>query len=144
MVSRIKEDAILGSPFLVAHNRAMEFNQLIVQVNGKKLKCIDRHGRLLVSSVQVANELVVNPCRRTEMDVPCRVTTQNFCPLGVIKGQTDGLPIATSLNGLGVQGKMVARCLNLTNQPTMLKAGTTIGTFTGVKNEQAEDLEPLG
>ena len=38
---------------------------------------------------------------------------------------------------------MVARCLNLTNQPMMLKAGTTIGTFTGVEKEQVEDFQPL-
>ena len=113
VVSRISEDAILGMPFLVAHNCAMEFNQSTVQVDGKRLKCTDRHGRLLVSSVQVTRELVVPP--RTEMTVPCRVTTQNFCPLGVIERQTDGLPIATSLNRPGVRVKMVARCLNLTN-----------------------------
>ena len=63
VVSHINEDAILGTPFLVAHNCAMEFNQLIVQVDGKKLKCTDRHGRLLVSSVQVTHELVVPPDR---------------------------------------------------------------------------------
>ena len=141
VVSRISEDAILGMPFLVAHNCAMEFNQSTVQVDGKRLKCTDRHGRLLVSSVQVTHELVVPP--RTEMTVPCRVTTRNFCPLGVIEGQADGLPIATSLNRPGVHGKMVARCLNLTNQPMTLRAGATIGTFTGVEEAQVEDLQPL-
>ena len=63
VVSHINDDAILGTPFLVAHNCAMEFNQPIVQIDGKKLKCIDRHGRLLVSSVQVTHELVVPPDR---------------------------------------------------------------------------------
>ena len=61
VVSRINEDAILGMPFLVAHNCAMEFDQPVVRVDGKKLKCTDRHGRLLVSSVQVTRELVVPP-----------------------------------------------------------------------------------
>ena len=64
VVSRINEDAILSMPFLVAHNCAMEFNQPIVQVDGKKLKCTDRHGQLLVSSVQVTHELVVPPGQR--------------------------------------------------------------------------------
>ena len=76
-------------PFLVAHNCSMEFHQPIIQVDGQKLKCTDRHGRLLISSVQITKELVVPP--RTEMAVPCRVTTRNFCPLGVIEGQTNGL-----------------------------------------------------
>ena len=98
VVSRINENVILGMPFLVAHNCALEFNQPIVQIDGKKLKCTD--GRLLESIVQVTHELVVPP--RTEMTVPCRVTTRNFCPVGVTEGQTDGLPIATSLNRPGV------------------------------------------
>ena len=60
-VSRINEDAILEMPFLVAHYCAMEFNQLIVQIDGKKLKCTDRHCWLLVGSVPVTHELVVPP-----------------------------------------------------------------------------------
>ena len=61
----------------------------------------------------------------------------------MIEGQTDGLPIATSLNCPGVRGKMVVRHLDLTNQPMMLKAGTTIDTFTRVEEEQVEDLQLL-
>ena len=41
VVSRINEDAILGMPVLVAYNCAMEFNQPIVQVDSRKLKCTD-------------------------------------------------------------------------------------------------------
>ena len=77
------------------------------------------------------------------MAVACRVTIRKFCPLGAIEGQTNGLPIATSLNRPGVYGKLVARCLNLTNQTMKLKAGTTTGTFTGVEEKQVEDLQPL-
>ena len=47
VISRINEDAILGMPFLVAHNCSIEFNQPMTQVDGKRLKCTDRHGRLL-------------------------------------------------------------------------------------------------
>ena len=90
VVSRINKDAILSMLFLVTHNCAMEFNQPIVQVDGRKLKCTDRHGRLLVSSIQNTHELVVPP--RTEMAVLNRVTTRKLCPLGVIEGQTDRPP----------------------------------------------------
>ena len=79
------------------------------------------------------------------MAVPCRVTTKNFCPLGVIEGQTDGLPVATSLNRPGAQGRVVARCLNLTGQLMKLKAGTTIGTKNQVKELLKKELiEPAG
>ena len=59
VVSRINEDAILGMPFLVTHNCSIEFHQPVIQVDGRKLKCMDRQGRLLISSVQVIRELVV-------------------------------------------------------------------------------------
>ena len=73
VVSCINEDAILGMLFLVAHNCAMEFNQPIVQVDSRKLKCTDQHGWLLVSSLRITHELVVPP--GTERTVPCCVTT---------------------------------------------------------------------
>ena len=78
------------------------------------------------------------------MAVPCRVTTKNFCPVRVIEGQADGLPVATSLNRPRVHGKVTARCLNLTNLPMRLKARTAIGTFAGVEEKQLEDFQPLG
>ena len=64
VVSRINKDAILGMPFLVAPNCSMKFNQPIVQVDERKLKCTNRHNRLLVSSVQLTCELVVLPRQR--------------------------------------------------------------------------------
>ena len=111
VVSRINKDDILGVSFLMAHNCAMKFNQPIIQIDGRKLKCTVRHGRLLMSSVRVTHKLVVPP--RMEMAIPCRVTTQKFCPFGVIEKQADGPPMATSSNRPGVHGKVVARCLNL-------------------------------
>ena len=50
---------ILGMPILVAHNCSMKFNQPIVQVDRKWLKCTNRHGWLLVSNVQVNCDLVL-------------------------------------------------------------------------------------
>ena len=37
LVSHINEDAILGMPFLVAHKFSMDCNQLIVQIDERKL-----------------------------------------------------------------------------------------------------------
>ena len=36
VVSRINEDAILGMPFLVAHNCTMEFDQPAVHIDGRQ------------------------------------------------------------------------------------------------------------
>ena len=77
------------------------------------------------------------------MAVPCQVTTKNFCPLEVIKGQTDGLRVAKNLNRPGAHGRVVARCLNLTGRSMKLKAGITIGTLTVVEEKQVESFQPL-
>ena len=61
VVSCIKEDAILGMPFLMAHNCSMEFSQPKMQIDGKRLRCTDKHGRLLVDSVQVNQKPEVPP-----------------------------------------------------------------------------------
>ena len=84
----------------------MEFNQPIVQVDGRKLKCTDRNGCLLVSSVQITQELAVPP--RTEMVVPSRVTTKKFCLLGVIERQTHRLSRKPPYQGQA-KGKVVPR-----------------------------------
>ena len=141
VVSQISEDAILGMPFLVAHNCSMDFNQPVVQVDGRKLTCTDRHGRLLLSNLQVTREVVVPP--RTEMNIQCRVAAKNFSPVGLIEGNPGGLPVASSLNRPSWDGGVVARCLNLTEQPMMLRAGSVIGTFTGVEKDQIDDSQLL-
>ena len=61
VVSCIKEDAILGMPFLMAHNCSMEFSQPKMQIDGKRLRCTDKHGQLLVDSVQVNQKPEVLP-----------------------------------------------------------------------------------
>ena len=40
-------------------NCSIEFHQPVIQVDGRKLKCMNRQGRLLISSVQVIREFVV-------------------------------------------------------------------------------------
>lgn len=43
VVSMITEDAILGMPFLMAHQCCMDFKKQILQVDGKEQTCTDRH-----------------------------------------------------------------------------------------------------
>ena len=138
-MSCIKEDVILGMFFLMVYNCFMEFQQFIIQVDGYKLKCTDRYGRLLISSVQIIKELVV--FFRIEMVVFCRVIIRNFCFFGVIEGQIDGLSVVTSLNRFGVYGKVVVRCLNVIGQFIRFKVGIIIGIFIGVEERQVEDFQ---
>ena len=45
LISRIREDVILGMPFLENHNCAMSLKDSSLEVDGVKLRCVDRHGR---------------------------------------------------------------------------------------------------
>ena len=57
-----------------------------------------------------------------EMTVQCRVTTKNYYPLGIIEGETGGALLAASLNRPERAGRVMVRCLNLTNQPLTISS----------------------
>ena len=57
----------------------------------------------------------------------------------MIEGQTGDLLVATSLNRPGVQGRVIARCMSIANQPVRLKVGAAKGPYTGVEEGQVED-----
>ena len=41
VVSRLSEDAILGTPIFVAHQGSLKFEQPVVRVDGRRLVCTD-------------------------------------------------------------------------------------------------------
>jgi len=53
IVSHMKEDAILGMPFLEKHRCPKDFLESAVMMAGKELACVDRFGRPLLVRVQV-------------------------------------------------------------------------------------------
>ena len=59
LVSHINVDALLGLPSLVNHHCTIDFKLPIVQIKGKSLKCIDRHGWMLNSNVQVQQQVKI-------------------------------------------------------------------------------------
>ena len=73
----------------------------------------------------------------------CRVTSRNFCPLGLVEALPEGVPLATSLNQPDEKGQLVVRCLNPSKQPLELKSGAVICTYTGVEAQKVQDQEPL-
>lgn len=110
VVSWVSEDVILGMPFFTAHSCSLDFARPVLLVDGKELTRTDQHGRML-----------------------------NFCPLCLVEGHPEKLPVATSLNQLQNNGQMIAQYLSPTEQPLIFRAGTTIGTFTAVGDEQVPD-----
>ena len=133
VVSRLGEDVILGMPFLATHQCTLTFGKPLLKIGGRELACTDRHGRLLETRVQAVRKVTVPA--NAEMTVQCRVTTRNYYPLGIIEGETEGVLLAASLNRPDRAGRVMVRCLNITNQPLTLAAGTTVGTYTGVEGQ---------
>jgi len=56
IVSQLKEDAILGMPFLEKHQCRMDFRKSVVVMTGRELVCVDKFGRPLVGGVQVVQD----------------------------------------------------------------------------------------
>jgi len=59
IVSQLKEDAILGMPFLNWNRCHTDFNKSAVVMAGRELACVDQFGRPLVGGVQVVQRCTV-------------------------------------------------------------------------------------
>ncbi|XP_067951770.1 uncharacterized protein [Watersipora subatra] len=130
LVCPLKEDAIIGMPFLTDQCCEMNFQESTLVVNGQKLICTDRDGRPLVSKVQVVRTMTLQP--RSEMVVTCRLTTHTYQPLGMVEGSGDRYMVAASLHLPDEKGRVALRCLNPTDSPVQVASGTVIGSYTGV------------
>ena len=139
VVSQISEDAILGMPFLTNHDCRMDFTKPVVTIGERELVCTDRYGRLMASRVQTVKKVTIPP--RTEVALSCRLTSHNHVPEGIIESLSDKVVLASSVNRPGVKGAVIVRCLNPTSQPLELPAGTTIGTFTSIDQQDISDNE---
>jgi len=71
IVSQLKEDAILGMPFLKRHRCHIDFNKSSVAMAGRVLACVGRFGWPLVGGVQVVQHSTVPG--RSRATVRCRV-----------------------------------------------------------------------
>lgn len=118
IVSQTSKDAILGTPAFMAHQCSKEFERPVVNVDGKPMACTDRTEKLFQNKVHVIRDLVMPA--RTEVVVRRILTTQSFCPLGIIEGYLEGPPLATSLNEPEADKKVLVRCLNPNHQPLTL------------------------
>lgn len=111
VVSQRSEDTILGMPFFTTHNCSLDFAGSVLLVDGKALTCTDRHWRMLMNSVWMTREVGIPS--ETEATLLCRVTIRNYSSLGLIKGHSEHLPVATNLNRPQENSKMNTRCMKL-------------------------------
>ena len=144
VISQISEDVILGMPFLTANQCAMEFGRPILRMGNRELVCTDRHGRLLVSSVQVIRDVTIPT--NSEMIVQGRVTARQYPAMGMVEARPDGPMVAASFNQPDERGRLFIRCLNPTGQLRVLTGGSVLGSYSGVHEdmEQQEDIRLEG
>ena len=83
VISQINEDAILGMPFLIAQHCAIDFGRPVLRMGDRELVCTDRHGRVLVSRVQLLREGTIPP--DTEMLLLGRLNTRSHPDLGLVE-----------------------------------------------------------
>ena len=58
-----------------------------------------------------------------------------------MEGQNEGVLIAASLNQPDEKGRILLRCLNLSDQPVKLTAGAVVGEWHRVGEEDVQGVE---
>ena len=139
VVGQIDEDVILGMPFLARHECSIDFHKQVLQLGGKELQCTDRLGRPLACNVQVHRNIDIPP--KQEVTVVGKVPESLTDLPGVIEGGSEPILLATTLNQPGQRGLVLLRCLNPTDRAIRLKAGSVLGRWSAV---QEEDIKAIG
>jgi len=129
IVSHLKEDAILGMPFLEKHRCHMYFNKSAVVVAGKEFSCVDKFGRPLVGGIP----------KRSQATLLCKVNCKEISELRVVEGMHGRVQLAKSLNRLDCHGEFLVQCINHYAEPVKLSAGSLVSRYNSV---QETDVGP--
>ena len=111
-------------------------------MGGKTIQCTDRMGRLLANKVQIIQALTLPPDR--EVHVRCRLNSEPSGPVGLIEGLLSGesgVAVAATLDRPRPKREVTVRCMNLGMEPRELKAGTVIGIYQPVEEDQIETTD---
>ena len=133
VICRINEDAILGMPFLTNHGCSVAFDKALLTIDGKQLACTDRCGNPFSSNIQVRKTVKIPA--RSEITMTCRIISQCSGKIGIVEGG-DRCILASSLNRPDHKRLILVRALNPDEETLELKAGTVVGSFTTVDENQ--------
>lgn len=138
VVADIESDAILGLPFLQAHNCELHCADSILIVNGVALNCTNRYGIDLTSKIQVVANVEVAP--RTEQILDCHLLNRICTSLGMVEDSEadalSGLVLAATIVACSTEGRLQVRCLNPTDQLVSISAGSIIGRCISIAEDQ--------
>ena len=141
MVGHIDEDVILGMPFLTKQGCALDFRRNVLALQEQELRCTDRQGRPLMSKVQIYRDVELHP--RCETTAIGRIQESATFSPGVVESKTTDILIAASLNQPDNKGRLLLRCLNVTDQPVKLTSGTIVGEFIAVEEDDIEKADDV-
>jgi len=137
IVSHLKEDAILGMPFLEKHQCCIDFQNSALMMAGKEIVCVDKYGRPMVGGVQVVHNCTVPG--QSQATFRCRVNCKRIAGLGLVEKMPGGIQLANSLNWLDCQGELLVQCINPFTEPIALSAGALVGKYYSI---QETDVGP--
>ena len=107
-------------------------------MDGARIPCSDRHGRLLQGTVQVIRRVELPP--RSEVLIACRTRTDLSTGVGMIERREDGPWVARSITRMDTQGKVWLRCVNWTDDSQVLESGKTVAMFSCVGEEDIQEM----
>lgn len=137
LVCPITEDAILGMPFLENNACVMDFRLQSLLMKGRELKCTNRFGDRLQSKVQVVHKVTIPS--HSEMIVKGRLCVKTTNKVGVVDRWEEnpkvapGLLLGTCLAEVDGKLQVPIRCINITQTPIVINAGSCVGMFHAVE-----------
>ena len=136
-VANITDDAILGMNFFDENECTLFVHKGLLSLHDQMLTCTNRAGEMLSNKVQAASTIVVPA--GSEAQIVCRLSSPPANTMGIVEHFSENDPtvvVAATLTKLNHQGKFLVRCLNAKDEPVTLKAGTTLGLYTPVNQDQ--------
>jgi len=88
IVSHLKEDAIVGMPFLEKHQCRIDFQNSALVMAGKELVCLDKFGKLPVGRVQVVNNCLVPG--QSQATLRCEIKCKRIAGMELVEGMSGG------------------------------------------------------
>ena len=136
-IANVAEDAIPGMAFFAEQKCHLALDQGILSLGGQQLQCTDKTGGLISTKVQILRETLVPAA--TELQLNCRLIGHPSERTGVIEHHHEddlGVRIAHTLTHVQTNGNVTVRCINPHSSPVTLRAGTTIGLFSAIQEDQ--------
>ena len=145
LVGKIRDDVILGIPFLEDNGCRLTFGQGSIELKGKVVPCTDRSGKFLSAKVHVVAGVSLPP--DSEQLVMCRINIAPASAVGIVDGiqswGDQGVLLASSVCEMNRASEIPVRVLNASAEVVHLKSGCLIGTFESIQADQVLEGAPL-